>query len=231
MNRSKLIPVAAVLAGMAGGSVAGYFYRDFQTSPALQSLSAALELVTGREARAQAAYESAQGKLAALQDELLAQEEKHKSQLAAARRVRTLAEVSLRAALVESKRKVLVAEAVPIPPPVVIPDDSDDPEAQAVYLSDLKTCCTSWKFVAATRQDAIDGLQFTQGKLMDVNNALVLEVKQEKVYRGTIERERNLWKERHTLADKRVQKLKGSRLKWTLGAIAGAAAGIYFSGR
>ena len=29
------------------------------------------------------------------------------------------------------------------------------------------------------------------------------------------------------MADKRVKKLKGSRLKWSLGAIAGVAAGIY----
>ena len=231
MKIKKLIPVAAVLAGIAGGSVGGYFYRDFQVSPALQSLSAALELVTGREARAQAAYDASQGKLAALQDKVLAQEERHGKELAVAHRVRKIAEGSLRAALVESKRKVAVAEAVPIPAPVIIPDDPDDPVAQADYVADLKTCCTSWNFLAVTRQDAIDGLQITQSKLMNVNKALVLEVKQEQVLRATIARDRDLWKQRYTVADKRVKKLKGSRLKWTLGAIAGAAAGIYFSGR
>ena len=51
--------------------------------------------------------------------------------------------MSLRAALVESKRKVVVAESVPIPPPVIIPDDPDDPEAQADYLADLKTSVVS----------------------------------------------------------------------------------------
>ena len=231
MKLQKAIPVTAVLAGIAVGSVGGYFYRDFQVSPALLSLGAALELVTGREAKAQAAYELSQGKLAALQDELLVLEEKHGQELAAARSVRKVAEVSLRAALVESKRRVVVAEAVPIPAPVIIPDDPDDPEAQAVYLSDLKTCCTSWKFLAVTRQDAIAGLQVTQVKLTNVNKALVLEVKQEQVLRATIDRDRDLWKQRYTVADKRVKKLKGSRLKWSLGAIAGAAAGIYFSGR
>ena len=126
---------------------------------------------------------------------------------------------------------MLVAEAVPIPKPVIIPDDPDDPEAQAVYLSDLKTCCTSWTFLAAARQDAIDGLQVTQSKVLDVNKALVREVQQEEVYRSTIERDRNLWKERFVLADKRVEDLKGSRRKWMAGAIAGVAAGIYLGGR
>ena len=231
MKLKKVLPVAAVLAGIAGGSVCGYLVREAQVSPALLSLGAALELVTGREAKAQAAYVLSQGKLAALQDELLVLEEKHGQELAAARSVRKVAEVSLRAALVESKRRVVVAEAVPIPAPVIIPDDPDDPEAQAVYLSDLKTCCTSWKFLAVTRQDAIAGLQVTQVKLTNVNKALVLEVKQEQVLRATIDRDRDLWKQRYTVADKRVKKLKGSRLKWSLGAIAGAAAGIYFSGR
>ena len=231
MKLKKLIPVAAVLVGTTVGSIGGYFYRDFQVSPVLQSLSAALELVTGREARAQAAYESSQSKLAALQIELLAQEEKHKWQLAVAHSRRTQAESSLRAALAESGRRLAVAADLPIPKPVIIPDDPDDPEAQAGYLSDLKTCCTSWKFIAETRQDAINGLQVTQSKFTNANRALVIEVQQEEIYRSTIERDRNLWKERFTLADKRVQKLKGSRLKWTLGAIAGAAAGIYLSGR
>ena len=205
--------------------------RDFQVSPALQSLSTALELVTGREARAQAAYDASQGKLAALQAELLTQEEKHKWELSVAHSRRTRAESSLRSALAESGRRLAVAADVPIPAPVIIPDDPDDPVAQADYVADLKTCCTSWKFIAVTRQDAIDGLQITQSKLMNVNKALVLEVKQEQVLRATIARDRDLWKQRYTVADKRVKKLKGSRLKWTLGAIAGAAAGIYFSGR
>ena len=231
MKLQKAIPVTAVLAGIAVGSVGGWFVREAQVSPALQSLGAALEMVTGREAKAQAAYELSQGKLAALQDELLAQEEKHKSQLAAARRGRKMAESSLRAALAESGRRVAVAASVPIPKPVIIPDDPNDPEAQAVYLSELKTCCTAWKFVAETRQDAINGLQVTQVKLFGVNEALKTEVEQEEVYRSTIERDRNLWKERFTVADKRVQQLKGSRLKWSLGAIAGVAAGIYLGGR
>ena len=95
----------------------------------------------------------------------------------------------------------------------------------------MKTCCTSWKFLAATRQDAIDGLQVTQSRFLTVNNALVREVQQEEIYRSTIERDRNLWKERFTLADERVEKLKGSRRKWMAGAIAGVAAGIYLGGR
>ena len=66
---------------------------------------------------------------------------------------------------------------------------------------------------------------------MSVNKALRLEVKQEQVLRFTIEHERNLWKERFGLADERVNKLTGSRLKWVAGLIAGAAAGIYLSGR
>ena len=231
MKPQKLIPVAAVLAGIAVGSVGGYFYREAQTSPALQSLSAALELVTGREARAQAAYDASQDKLAALQDELLAQEKQHGKELAAARKGRKLAEVSLRAALVESKRKVVVAEAVPIPAPVIIPDDPDDPEAQADYVADLKTFGASWKVLAVTRQDAIEGLRITQSKFINVNKALRLEVKQEQVLRFAVERDRNLWKERYTVAEKRVGKLKGSRLKWMAGLIAGAAAGVYLSGK
>ena len=57
----------------------GYLVREAQVSPALQSLSAALELVTGREAKAQAAYETSQAKLALAQDGILAQEEEHRS--------------------------------------------------------------------------------------------------------------------------------------------------------
>ena len=231
MNLKKLLPAAAVLVGTSIGSVGGYYYREAQTSPALLSLSAALELATGREARAQAVYESSQNQLAVLQRELLAQEKKHKSQLAAARRNRDLAEVSLRAALGVSKRRVLAAEAVPIPAFVIIPDDPDDPEAQANYAADLTIFAASWEVLASTRQDAIDGLQVTQGKLMNLNEALRIEVRQEQVLRATVEQDRNLWQERYILADKRVGKLKGSRLKWSLGAIAGVAAGIYLSGR
>ena len=152
-------------------------------------------------------------------------------QLAVAHGKRTRAESSLRAALVDSERKVVVAEAVPIPQPVLLPDDPDDPEAQADYVADLKNSGASWEFLAVVRQDAIDGLRVTQVKLTGVNKALRIEVKQEQVLRFTIERDRDLWKERYTLADKRVKKLKGSRLKWTLGAIAGAAAGIYLGGK
>ena len=50
MNLKKILPAVAVLVGTSIGSVGGYYYREAQTSPALQSLSAALELVTGREA-------------------------------------------------------------------------------------------------------------------------------------------------------------------------------------
>ena len=89
-----------------------------------------------------------------------------------------------------------MAADVPIPPPVIIPDDPDDLEAQADYLVDLKMCCTSWESLAVIRQDAINGLQVTQGKLMNVNKTLVIEVQEEEVYRATIERDRNLWKER-----------------------------------
>ena len=231
MNLKKLIPVTAVLAGVAVGSVGGWFVREAQVSPALQSLSAAFELVTGREARAQAAYESSQANLAVVQKELLAKEEEHRKQLSVVRGDRKRAELSLRAALVESKRTVVAAQAVPIPLPVIIPDDPDDPVAQADYLADLKISAAAWEHLAIVRQDAIEGLQVTQSKLMSVNKALRLEVSQEKVLRLTVERECNLWKERFTLADKRVNKMKGSRLKWMAGLIAGAAAGIYLSGR
>ena len=231
MELKKMIPAAAVLVGTTVGSIGGYYYRDIQVSPALQSLSTALELVTGKEARAQAAYETSQDNFAALQAELLTQEEQHGRELAAARRGRKAAEVSLRAALVESERKVVVAEAVPIPQPVILPDDPDDPEAQEDYVADLKNSASSWESLAVIRQDAINGLQVTQGGLMGVNKALKAEVTQEQILRSTIERDRDLWKERYTLADKRVRKLQGSRLKWTLGAIAGVAAGIYVSGR
>ena len=231
MKLKKILPVAAVLAGTTLGSIGGYFYHEAEVSPTLLSLGGALELITGREAKAQAAYEASQAKLAVLQDELLAQEAKHKSQLAVAHGKRTRAESSLRAALAESGRRVAVAASVPIPKPVIIPDDPADPEAQAVYLSELKTCCTSWKFIAETRQDAIDGLQVTQSRFLTVNKALVREVQQEEIYRSTIERDRNLWKERFVLADKRVEDLKGSRRKWMAGAIAGVAAGIYLGGR
>ena len=101
MTLKKLLPVAAVLAGTTLGSLGGYAYHEAEVSPTLLSLGGALELITGREAQAQAAYEASQDKLAALQGKLLAQEAKHKSQLAAARRGRELAEVSLRAALAE----------------------------------------------------------------------------------------------------------------------------------
>ena len=231
MKLKKILPAAAVLAGTTLGSLGGYFYHEAEVSPTLLSLGGALELITGREAKAQAAYEASQEKLAALQDALLAQEEKHKAQLAVAHSRRTRAESSLRAALAESGRRVAVAADVPIPKPVIIPDDPADPEAQAVYLSELKTCCTAWKFVAETRQDAINGLEVAQSKFINVNRALVIEVQQEEAYRSTIERDRNLWKERFTLADERVEKLKGSRRKWMAGAIAGAIAGVYLGGR
>ena len=194
MKLKKVLPVAAVLVGTTAGSIGGYFYRDIQVSPALQSLSTALELVTGREARAQAAYETSQGKLQALQAELLTQEEQHGQELVAARRVRKVAEVSLRAALVESKRTVAVAEAVPIPAPIVIPDDTDDLDAQADYVAELKTSVSSWEFLAVARQDALEGLQVTQVKLIGVNQALKVEVQQEQVLRFTVERDRDLWK-------------------------------------
>ena len=231
MKLKKVLPAAAVLVGTTIGSIGGYYYREAQTSPALQSLSAALELVTGREAKAQAAYESAQGKLAVLQETVLVQEELHRKQLVTIHGLRERAELTLRPALAESKRKVVVAEAVPIPPPVIIPADPDDLEAHWDYVADLKTSSAAWKHLAIVRQDAIEGLRITQTKLMDVNKALKIEVKQEQVLRATVERDRNLWKERYTIADKRVGKLKGSRLKWTLGVIAGAAAGIYLTGR
>ena len=67
--------------------------------------------------------------------------------------------------------------------------------------------------------------------LLDINKVLMLEVDEEQRYRFTVEKDRDLWKERYSLAEKRVKKLKGSRVKWLAGAIAGAAAGIYFSGR
>ena len=79
----KLLTTVAVLTGTVVGSVGGYVYHGAESSPAFLSLSTALELVTGREAKAQADYEAAQGKLAVLQEEVQAQEEKHRKQLAA----------------------------------------------------------------------------------------------------------------------------------------------------
>ena len=221
----KALPTIAVLAGTALGSLGGYYYHEVETNPTVLSISTALELVTGREAKAQAAYEASQAKLALAQEEVLAQEEKHRKQLAALRNNRVRAESSLRTALVESKRKVAEVEALPIPPHVVIPDD---PEGEC--LMELKAAA-DWEWLAVARRDAIEGLQGTQVQLLATNKALTLEIDEEQAYRFSIERERDLWKERFTLADKRVQKLKGSRLKWTLGAVAGAVAGVYLSGR
>ena len=85
--------------------------------------------------------------------------------------------------------------------------------------------------MAETRQDAITGLREAQVQLVSVNELLMLEVDREVAYRKAIEQESRLWEERYTLAEKRVGNMKGSRLKWTLGLIAGAAAGIYVSSR
>ena len=228
MKLKKMIPVAAVLAGVAVGSVAGYLVREAQVSPALQSLSAALELVTGREAKAQAAYETSQAKLALAQEGILAKEEEHRKQLAALRNNRIRAELSLRSALVESKQKVAEAEAIPIPPHVVIPEGPETTKED--YLAELDTAA-AWEHLAIIRQSAIEGLKKTQVQLLATNTALRAELNEEQAYRFTVEQERDLWKKRFTVADKRVNKMKGSRLKWMAGLIAGAAAGIYFSGR
>ena len=123
----KLLATVAVLTGTVAGSVGGYYYHEAESSPAFLSLSAAYEIVTGREAKAQAAYEAAQSKLAVLQEEVQAQEERHRQQLAVVHGRRQRAELTLRSALTESNRKVALAESVTIPPPVIIPND---PEAR-----------------------------------------------------------------------------------------------------
>ena len=55
--------------------------------------------------------------------------------------------------------------------------------------------------------------------MLDINKVLMLEVDEEQRYRFTVEKNRDLWKERYGLAEKRVKKLKGSRLKWLASAV------------
>ena len=71
----KALPAVAILAGTTVGAIGGYFYHEAEANPALQALGTALELITGSEAKAQAAYEATQAELALVQEEILAQEE------------------------------------------------------------------------------------------------------------------------------------------------------------
>ena len=225
---NKLAIALAVLISIALGITGGYFYRDMQAAPIISSLSAVAEVLRNQEAKAQAAYEATQQELAANQQELDATISTHKEQLSKIRERYVVSESSLKLALTKSRQAVALAEVVPEPPPIIIPDFTTLSITEC--LADLRVA-VRWEEVATKRKAAIESLKVVNTEYKSLNETLMQGMGEERAYRYAVKEQRDLWKKRFDEADLRVNKLKGSRLKWTAGAIAGVVLGFYVGGR
>ena len=218
----KFIIVVVVIASLGLGGIGGYFYRDAQTDPKVKALGIAMDFLERSEAKAQVAYEATQAQLATKQQELDTTIVGHELQLTKIHVRWAASESSLKLTLADSQRKIAIAEVAVEPPTVPnLTTLSAAPCLQEFQLA------AQWEGLAIKRKNALESLKAVSAKYESVNEILLLEIDKEKAYRASVEQQSYLWKKRYKEADKHVNKLRGSRLKWTAGVIAGVALGFY----
>ena len=222
---NKLAVAVAILFSIALGVTAGYLYRDFQASPLIASLGTVAEVLRNQEAKSQVAYEAKQQELEGKQQELYTAVSDHKRQLANVHERWASSESRLKTALIENQRVVALAEIAPEPPTVVIPTDLTTLSNTACLES--FELAAKWENLAIRRKAVIESQRVVIAEFRDSNKILTLQFDKAAGYRAVVEQQRNLWKKRYEEADSRVNKLKGSRLKWTAGVIAGVVIGFY----